>query len=224
MFYGTYQAARIDTEFTAMPEYKRRAMRELSPTCDKIWYQKLRRVNKFGTIKEKQRRRKNKIEGHREPGTTTPARWNAFKENRRGPGVQVYRLAFYSAELHGGSLYGPGLFCSSLLYLSNNIPCGYTNSHLQIQNAVHHNRRTKAYLHTRRNGKMLRRPHREAPSYTYFNKYWRAGCANKQTDHLFVARLSLARVKSDEMAGPDARIISNLGQDIAEAREKRKGS
>lgn len=62
--------------------------------------------------------------------------------------MQVYRLAFYLAELHGGSLYGPGLFCSSLLYLSNNIACGYTNPHLQIQNAVRHNRRTEAYLHT----------------------------------------------------------------------------
>lgn len=80
------------------------------------------------------------------------------RKQERDPGVQVYRSAFYSAELHGGgSLYGPGLFCSSLLYLSNNIPCGYTNPHLQIQNAVHHNRRTtKAYLHTpTKRGKMV---------------------------------------------------------------------
>lgn len=68
------------------------------PICDKIWYQKLRRVNKFERrIKEKQRRGKYRKAWSPNYNAPTAKRIQRKQKSR----VQVYRLAFYLVELHG---------------------------------------------------------------------------------------------------------------------------
>lgn len=88
------------------------------------------------------------------------ARRNAFKEKKTR---EVPSSSLSASVLLGWitrwSLYGHVLFYASLRYLSNNISVGCANSHLQIQNAVHHNHRARADLHARTNisGMTLRR-------------------------------------------------------------------
>lgn len=118
--------------------------------CDKIWYQKLRRVNKFELDDKRKTTRRRKYREARNAECNAGASTKCIHRKQKKSRVQVYWLAFYSAELHargGIHMIHPGLFCSSLRYLSNNVSDGCANSHLQIRNAVHHNHRARANLH-----------------------------------------------------------------------------
>lgn len=125
-----------------------------SPAINMI-SKKLRQINKLRTgDKRKTTPRKYREVWSSNYNADAPTKRIQRKQKSR---VQVYRLAFYSVELHGG-VYMATYF-STLHFGINNISVSCANSHLQIQNAVHHNHRAKADLHARTNipGMTLRR-------------------------------------------------------------------
>lgn len=124
---------------------------------------------------------------------------NAFKENRRSPESQFIGQRFTGLNSRARwSLY-PGLFCSSLRYLSNNISDGCANSHLQIQNAVHHNHCTRADLHSSTKREDVTSTVSELE--LYFNKYRHdSHHANKQNCYnLFASRANMKRIRGETL-------------------------